>query len=174
MPGVEQAGVSLIEDGRLRTVAQTGPAVTRLDELQKESGEGPCLDAILDGHTYRTNDLGDDRRWPVFGAAASDLGVRSVLGYRLFTSGRTAGALNRYHAEKDAFDAAAVEIGELFAAHTAIALIASQEQAQLRTALGSRDVIGTAKGLVMQRHRCTDEVAFALLVETSQHQHETA
>ena len=40
----------------------------------------------------------------------------------------------------------------------------------LRKALASRDVIGQAKGILMERCRITADEAFALLVQASQHQ----
>lgn len=40
---------------------------------------------------------------------------------------------------------------------------------QLRTALETRDVIGQAKGILMERHHVTAEEAFAMLNRASQH-----
>jgi AmiR/NasT family two-component response regulator len=40
----------------------------------------------------------------------------------------------------------------------------------LRRALASRDVIGQAKGILMERFKVTADEAFALLVQASQHQ----
>lgn len=45
---------------------------------------------------------------------------------------------------------------------------ARAEVAHLRTALASRDVIGQAKGILMERHGIDDEEAFARLVSMSQ------
>jgi hypothetical protein len=78
------------------------------------------------------------------------------LGYRLFTSDRTLGALDLYSTKASAFDADAEGVGELFAAHAAIALIGSTQQTEWRTALSSRDTIGMAKGILMQRDRESD------------------
>ncbi|MEX5721243.1 ANTAR domain-containing protein [Geodermatophilus maliterrae] len=38
----------------------------------------------------------------------------------------------------------------------------------LTTALSSRDLIGQAKGILMERYKITAEMAFALLARTSQ------
>ena len=91
-----------------------------------------------------------------------------MLGYRLFTNGRTLGALDLYSSKLNAFDAEAEVVGELFAAHAAIALIGSTQQAEWQTVLNSRDTIGMAKEILMHRERITDEQAFTLLVSTSQ------
>jgi GAF domain-containing protein len=91
-----------------------------------------------------------------------------MLGYRLFTGGRTLGALDLYSSKLNAFDAEAEAVGELFAAHAAIALLRSTQQTEWQTAINSRDSIGMAKGILMHRERLTDEQAFTLLVSTSQ------
>jgi AmiR/NasT family two-component response regulator len=45
-----------------------------------------------------------------------------------------------------------------------------EENAHLRAALLTRDVIGQAKGVLMERHQIGADAAFAMLVELSQHQ----
>ncbi|MGC2654730.1 MAG: GAF and ANTAR domain-containing protein [Mycobacterium sp.] len=168
VPGAEQAGVSLREDKVLRTVAATSDLVKRLNTIEHELNEGPCVQALLDHRSYRIDDMSQDTRWPWFAAAAEAHGVRSMLGYRLFTSGRNLGALDLYSSKRNAFNADSEVVGELFAAHAAIALIGSTQQAEWHRALSSRDTIGMAKGILMHRERITDEQAFNLLVSTSQ------
>jgi len=168
VPSTEDAGMSLLEGGRLESVSPSSERVARLDELQHELGEGPCVDAVYDAPAYRTGDIGTDRRWPRFADAAADLGVRSMLAVRLYTGTTLLGALNLYSSEPDAFDEPAEHVCGLFAAHAAVALVGSQAQAQLRSALESRDVISMAKGILMERHRVTDDQAFNLLVRASQ------
>jgi GAF domain-containing protein len=168
VPGAEQAGVSLREGKLLHTVASTSDLTKRINNIEHELDEGPCLQALLDHHSYRIDDMSQDTRWPRFAAAAEAHGVRSMLGYKLFTSGRNLGALDLYSSKRNAFDADSEIIGELFAAHAAIALIGSTQQAEFRRALSSRDTIGIAKGILMQRERISDDQAFNLLVSTSQ------
>src|SRR5271168_165609 len=168
VPGAEQAGVSLREGGILRTVAATGDLARRLNAIEHELDEGPCVQAVVEHRSYRIDDMSTDTRWPRFAAAAHAHGVRSMLGYRLFTSGRTLGALDLYSSKLNAFNAESEVVGELFAAHAAIALIGSTQQAEWKTALNSRDTIGMAKGILMHRERLTEELAFTLLVSTSQ------
>ncbi|KAA9149221.1 GAF and ANTAR domain-containing protein [Amycolatopsis acidicola] len=168
VPGTEHAGVTLLESGRLRSVAPTGAVVAKLDRLQEELSQGPCVDAVFDRPVYRTGDIGADERWPEFAGAAAGLGIASMLGIRLFTKSANLGALNLYSTEFDAFDDEAEHISTLFAAHAAVALTGSQRQEQLRNALQTRDTISMAKGILMERHRITDEQAFSLLVSASQ------
>ena len=168
VPGAEQAGVSLREGKLLQTVASTSDLTKRINNIEHELDEGPCLQALLDHRSYRIDDISQDTRWPQFAAAAAAHGVRSMLGYKLFTSGRSLGTLDLYSSKLNAFDGDSEVIGELFAAHAAIALIGSTEQAEWHRALSSRDTIGMAKGILMQRERLTDNQAFKLLVYTSQ------
>ncbi|MGK2950234.1 MAG: GAF domain-containing protein, partial [Acidimicrobiales bacterium] len=92
--GCDFAGVFLLVDGRVTTAAASDSFVVELDELQFATEEGPCLDAIRDGGTYYAVDLDDDPRWPRFGAAATQRGIRSAVAFRL--SDRPVSALNLY------------------------------------------------------------------------------
>ena len=168
VPGAEQAGVSIREGKRLQTVASTSDLTKRINNIEHELDEGPCLQALLDHRSYRIDDMSTDTRWPRFAAAAEAHGIRSMLGYKLFTSGRTLGTLDLYSSTPNAFDAEAEVVGEVFAAHAAIALLGSTQQAEWQIALNSRDTIGMAKGILMHRERLTGEQAFNLLVSTSQ------
>ena len=87
VPGAEQAGVSLREGRILRTVAATGDLARRLNAIEHQLDEGPCMQAVLQRRSYRIDDMSTDTRWPRFAAAAQAHGVRSMLGYRLFTNG---------------------------------------------------------------------------------------
>ena len=158
IPGVENAGISLVERGAIRTVAPSDEIVASIDKLQYKRDEGPCVNAITGCHTYRTGDLAKETRWPRFGREAATMGVLSMLSFRLFTADDTLGAFNLHSAKRDAFDREAQHIGELFAEHAAIAL----------AALDSRDVIGMAKGILMERHGVEADRAFSLLVGASQ------
>lgn len=166
--GAEHAGISLAEHRKIRTVAPTSALVEAIDQLQYDFHEGPCVDAITEHQTYRVGDVGKEERWPVFGPAAADHGIHSMLSYRLFVTDWTIGALNLYSSRVDAFDQRTEEEGQLFATHAAIALIGAQREAQLGVAIESRDIISTAKGMLMERHDVDTTRAFRMLVEASQ------
>ncbi|KDN23922.1 GAF and ANTAR domain-containing protein [Amycolatopsis rifamycinica] len=167
--GAEFAGISLVEHKRsIRTVAPTNPVVSAIDEVQYRVKQGPCLDAIAEREVFSTGDLATEGRWAEFATAAAEFGVRSMLSYRLFVSDTTLGALNLYSRARDAFDRRTREDGKLFAAHAAIALVGAQTEAQLSAAVESRDVIGMAKGILMERHDVDAVAAFRMLVEGSQ------
>jgi GAF domain-containing protein len=168
VPGVEFGGVSLVDRGEIKTVAPSDEIVTRIDKLQYKLGEGPCVNSITDHRTHRTGDLAHETRWPRFGPETATMGVLSMLSFRLYTSEDTLGALNLYSSAPDAFDAESQHVGELLAVHAAIALGSSQQESNLRAALNTRDVIGMAKGILMERHRVDGDRAFTILVDASQ------
>jgi GAF domain-containing protein len=169
IPGAQEAGISLVEKGAVRTVAPTSEMVVTVDRLQYDTGEGPCVDAITDHHIYRTGDLRNESRWSKFAPAAADEGVISMLSYRLFTNEDTLGALNLYSPRKDAFTTDAEQGGAVFAAHAAVALTGAKTEANLLAAMESRDTIGMAKGILMERHDIDPNTAFSLLASSSQH-----
>ena len=57
VPGAEQAGVSLREGKLLQTVASTSDLTKRINNIEQELDEGPCLQALLDHHSYRIDDM---------------------------------------------------------------------------------------------------------------------
>ena len=56
----------------------------------------------------------------------------------------------------------------MLATHAAVALIANDERLQFQSALASRDVIGQAKGMIMERFDVDAVRAFELLKSLSQ------
>jgi hypothetical protein len=61
------------------------------------------------------------------------------------------GALNLFGYHPRRFNAGSEAIGAMLATHAATALIAANRQHQFESALASRDVIGQAKGIIMER-----------------------
>ena len=80
VPGAEYAGVTVVESKqRLRTVAATGELVTRIDQAQYRTGQGPCLDALWVEPLISMPDLRAEQRWPKFTAAVQRHGLGSML-----------------------------------------------------------------------------------------------
>ena len=169
IPGVDSAGVLLIGKGnRFDSVANTSGLPARLDELQMKYREGPCLQAALGELHVRSDDLRTEERWPKYAAAAVEFGVLSALSFKLYTSAQTAGALNLFASKANAFDAEAETVGAVLAAHGAAAILASRQSEQLESALSTRDRIGQAKGIIMERYNLDDVAAFDMLRRLSQ------
>ena len=169
IPGVDTAGILLIGKARrFDSVAVTSELPRRLDELQMKYREGPCVQVALDELIVRTDDFRTEARWPKYAAAAVELGVLSALSFKLYTASQTAGALNLFGFEPNAFDAEAETIGAVLAAHGAAAIMASRHSEQLESALSTRDRIGQAKGIIMERYNVDDVAAFEMLRKLSQ------
>ena len=157
IPGVDTAGVLLIaKGGKFETLAGTSDLPKKLDELQMKYNEGPCVEAALDDLIVRTDDFRTEERWPRYSSAVAEIGVLSGLSFKLYTSTRTAGALNLFGFEPNAFGAESETIGAVLAAHAAAAIMASRQGQQLESALSTRDRIGQAKGIIMERYGVDD------------------
>jgi GAF domain-containing protein len=112
-------------------------------------------------------DLGVESRWPDFVTRARQLAVGSLLAVQLFVEGDDLAALNMQSPHPHAFTDESEHIARLFAAHAAVALAGAEQRAHLTVALDSRDAIGQAKGILMERHKVTAAQAFDLLVRAS-------
>jgi GAF domain-containing protein len=169
IPGCEHAGVSTVHYGKISTPAASDAVALRVDAIQYEAGEGPCLDALAHEGIFQTDDLTLESRWPKFSARAHDeTGVTSILSFRLTAREGSLGALNLFAKQTAAFGEEAREVGLLFAIHAAVALQASRRTEKLLAALETRDLIGQAKGILMEREQITDDEAFEILVRASQ------
>ncbi len=174
--GCDGAGVLLVTRRTIVAGAWSNELVRGIEKMEYEIGEGPCVDAIWKRSTFESSDLRDQMsRWPVFAARALDMGVESMLAFRLFASEETLGALDLYSGQRGAFDESARAFGTVFAAHAALALAGAQVHAHdlaeangLQEALVARDVIGQAKGILMATRHVDADAAFDLLRTTSQ------
>lgn len=164
-------GVSLMlisKGGKIDTPAASSQVAYDSDMAQYATGEGPCLDAIKDDRTVVVDDLETDQRWPDYSARALELGVRSMISFRLYVTDDSMGALDMYSRQPDAFGRRSRLVGQVFAAQASVAMKATLVEAGLQMALQSRDVIGQAKGIVMARGRMTADMAFEVLTRLSQ------
>jgi hypothetical protein len=180
VPGADLVSVTLRAGDRFHTPVETDPLATRLDDVQYRFGEGPCVESTRTpglGLTY-SSDLGAGVEYPRFGPAAARLGVHSVLAVGLFPAGEPVprtGALNLYSFTIGGIDELDRDLAVILAAHASTALAATMastaaelEAAQLRQALNSRDVIGQAKGILMERRGISADEAFDALRRASQ------
>jgi len=169
VPGAKHAGITAVRARRrLTTVAATDEVVRDVDEVQYETGQGPCVDAAYEHRTLRLSDMAEEQRWPEFSRRALALGVRSMLSFQLYVVGDDLGALNLYSSDPDSFTDDSEYIGLMFASHAAVAMAGAQRQREMDDALALRDTIGQAKGILMERHRISADQAFGVLVRASQ------
>jgi GAF domain-containing protein len=172
--GCDYAGLFLVEKEVITTPVHTDPFVEEIDALQQQFGEGPCLDAVSQRLIFYADDLSDDARWPHFGPPATAVGIRSVLALPLVTNGRL-GALNLYARYPAAFGVVDRAKGVLLASLAGLAVSAARSHEDeerrsehLNLALGTREVIGQAQGILMERERITPGQAFDILRHASQ------
>lgn len=165
----EHCGVTVIERGVARTAGASDIVPIRVDQIQYDTSEGPCLDAIRDHEMVETGNLRAEQRWPAFVARAGcETDVQSILSLRLYNAQGTMGALNLYSDRVDAFDDEDRHVASVYAAHAAVALSNARRVGHLETALDTRDVIATAKGMLMATHEISEHHAFDVLRRAAQ------
>jgi GAF domain-containing protein len=170
VPGAQYAGVMVTQRRRQGdSAAATHRYPVLLDEIQNRCQQGPGLSAGSLQETLRIDDLVDDDRWPLYRKQAlKQTPIRSILSVGMFKEGGTTATLSVYSEVPDAFDAESVNMGLIFATHTGLVWNMMRRDQQFRSALASRDVIGQAKGMMMERFNIEDSQAFAMLKMMSQ------
>lgn len=171
--GCDAAGILAVRKGRAVTLAACGDRVRDCDRLQVELGEGPCYDLARgkgSERTYRIPDLTrPEPTWRRFAAQARELGVGSMTGVLLYTDEEDFGALNLYAHRPGAFSKDIETAGWLLASHAAVAVASARTIDQLEHAMKTRQAIGEAMGMLMERHHLSESEAFNVLRHISQH-----
>jgi hypothetical protein len=171
VPGVRDAGVAVRRRDELSCAAHTTETAEAVDRTQIRMAEGPCIDAIAGADTVTLPDAATETRWPRFVPEAARRGVRASLSVRL-TGTSPVGAVNLHftgHALDDPAARRRIQRSvRMFVAYASLALDAADRLEQLEGALGRRDVIGQAKGILMHRYDVDAEEAFARLRRASQ------
>jgi hypothetical protein len=173
IPGVEAGSISITEHGRIQTRHPSTENIRRLDETQSALHEGPCITAIEDppetGLVIADDFAGADAaRWPRFAPHVLRAGYRAMMSTQLSTDGGMRAALNLYSAAADAFDEQDRHLAGLFGIQAATLLHGADQAGHLQRAVDSRDLIGQAKGILMERFTVDDDAAFQMLVRASQ------
>lgn len=170
IPGADYASISVRHaDGRLETLAATDPVVDLLDAHQYMYEEGPCYESVQTGETFLvTFDLEHDPRWQRYGPMAAAAGFRAQLAALLTENGSgRRSALNIYATQPHEFDQESIETAEIFASHASVAMGFVHTVENLAGAITSRQMIGQAVGIVMERYQLPEERAFDFLVRVS-------
>lgn len=170
IPGAEYAGVTVTRNAKhIDTPAATHKWPILLDEIQQRHREGPCLTAAWEEKTIHVADLETDERFPLYRRdALEQTPIRSVMAFQMFIAGETMGALNVYAEQPHVFGQESRDIGLVFAAHSSVAWNAARRDEQFKRALASRDTIGQAKGMIMERYGVDAVQAFEVLRKLSQ------
>lgn len=174
--GFHSASITVLEGGNHRTTNSTGPVAVTVDNAQYRGNGGPCLEAIRTSRQVQIVVQESAARWPIFAEEATRAGIASVISTPLGGTGNGAvGALNIYVSNGSHIEEGDLRTAELLGEQASIlvdrALVlagANQLNEQLRQALATREVIGEAKGILMQSQNCTRDQAFDILRRASQ------
>ncbi|MDQ4093761.1 MAG: GAF and ANTAR domain-containing protein [Actinomycetota bacterium] len=175
LPEGSSCGVTVRQNSRAVTLVASDEHTRRVDQLQYDFDEGPCLETLANGEPHYIADTASEQRWPSFCPAAHEHGVRSCLGLPLNGPTGQVGGYNFYSTWSDAFAKDTREQLEMFAANAAGAVAVamkladqSQMSEDLHGALASRAVIDQATGIIMAQQRCDAAAAFDFLRRASQ------
>jgi anti-anti-sigma factor len=168
--GADGVSVSLRRHDVLATVAASDQTVSDMDAEQYATGEGPCVDASIDGHPFYTASLPDEARWPLFTPRARALGINAILSSPLLVRDRPVGALNIYSRRPRAFAPGDRRLASVFATEASAILTAAAEDQttpqtndRLGEVLRTRQVITLAQGVLMERSHLDADHAYTTL-----------
>jgi anti-anti-sigma factor len=172
--GADGVSVSLRRHGRLATVAASDQTISDMDASQYATGEGPCIDASVDGRWFHAESLDTETRWPAFTPRAQALGINAILSSPLLAEDRPVGALNIYSRTSMAFAPKDQELASVFAAEASLVLTSAgvdvtdeQLSARRNEALATRRVIAQAEGVIMEREGVEADDAYSMLCDYS-------
>ncbi len=170
--GGDHAALSTVRAGRFTTLTATSDLPSRADQIQQETRQGPCLDAIGTADAIRVDDLATDGRWPAFGQRTSTiLGMHSMLVHVLPVADNAVGAISVYAARPRAFSPEHETLLGVFGATATATLRAARyddRAKQLERALHTSRRIGVALGIVMTSRQVTLDEAWTVLSKASQ------
>lgn len=114
---VSMGGVLVEEpDGGLQLVGSTSPEMQRLEQMEMEHREGPCLDAYRSGEQVLGEDLATEYvRWPSVAPFAVEIGLAAVYAFPMRWRGMSVGALNLYRDTPGKFEREDVRLAQAFA-----------------------------------------------------------
>ena len=172
--GCDYAGISVDRAGKVSSPTVSDPQVLAIDALQYAIDSGPCLQAMRGDEVFiDAPALEHDPRFVPFGDEAAKAGCRSVLAHRLYVDSHGLGSLNLYASQPHAFTDYDRTQSVVLSALASLALnmtLLEIDGEGLREAVLTRDVIGQAKGILMEREHVNADEAFAKLRQQSQDQ----
>lgn len=167
-------GVTLLRARSKITVASNSPDAQKMDEVQYEFNDGPCLRAAREGTVHYVSDFDREERFPEYSRAIAGHGMKSALGVPIPLEGEATAALNFYSPLVNAFSDQAIEAAQRFAEEVSASLrlavrIArlTESSADMKAAMESRTTIDLAVGVIMGQNRCSQDAAMSILKSAS-------
>jgi hypothetical protein len=171
VPGCDHASIMLRRGRAFITAGSSDDVARMVDQLEREHGEGPCVDAILDDTPQLDTDLRIRPTWPALAESIlTRTPVRAVAGFRLRIDEDKVGALNLFSDTAGGLDLRSMDAAIMVCAFASVALLAahrSEQATSLRQGLESNREIGKAIGLLMAFHKISEEAAFQMLRSAS-------
>jgi hypothetical protein len=163
------AGVFLLRtNGRPRRLAATSSVLVQLDEVEARGNQGPGLAPVADGAVINVADTRGDHLWPEWSSAAAERDILSACFLGMPPLRGRAVALQLFSRRTAAF---APENLSGFAAVAKVAGMGLRQVdrlANLEEAMATRDLIGQAQGILMERYELNSDQAMHYLRRSSQ------
>ena len=171
LPGCEWSTITASPvSGRPRSPWASDEVAARVDAIQYELMQGPCLHAAQEEEPVTITDVEADSRWPEFSQAVmAELPIRSTLSFPLGSHPDRLG-LNFFGSHTRAFDGEQLKDAALFAGQAVSLLLHAEtatRAAQLAFAVESNRKTAMAIGVLMARHNVTSDAAFDMLKRVS-------
>lgn len=170
VPGCDAAGIILLVDGAPTTSAVSDRLTVEVDLVQYETGEGPCLEAIIQGEVIRIDVMEREARFARLAPGALAHDVNSVLSIPLTVHGESVGALNLYSHQANGFGEASMRAVQPLADYAAEVISGSPLYAYsidmvegLVEGLEAQALIGRATGVLIATEGLTDVEALERL-----------
>lgn len=170
-------GIMLVgQDGELSFAAASHDDIVAIERHQEHAHEGACFQAFHEDRIVTVTELSEaEALWPRYARRLADAGLCSVLGLPLHAFGTAIGVMNIYRDTAGPWSATDVTAAQILGSLGASAVVYSSDvtaqrdvATQLRAAITSRDTIGQAKGIIMEREQVDADTAFQLLRDASQ------
>ena len=170
--GCDHASLLVRHDSRYVTVGASDRIAQRIDDMERQAGDGPCVDAIEEETPQIEPDLTTPSQWPQLAAALlADTPVRGAMGFRILVDKRKTGALNLFSDKAGVFDTESAGQAIVLASFASVAINAvaqGEDVSTLRRGLLSNREIGKAVGMLMMLNGVDEHEAFDVLRRYSQ------
>jgi GAF domain-containing protein len=158
----QHAGLTLVGPRRSRQRTWSSQLADQLDSAQLDARDGPLPTALAGARPAHVDHFSPDQPDGT-GTLVAFRGAALAVPLRR-EGRRVVGALTLYADRPGSFD----DSDELLTAALAGFVASEVERHILHQAIGTRQLIGQAVGILVERHRMTPEAAFALLARRSQ------
>jgi GAF domain-containing protein len=173
--GLSGSGLMLAdEQNDLHYIAASDGPSRVLEQVQGETGEGPCVEAFVRNDIVATEDLRSDPRWPSIRDPLLRHGVTAVLGSPVRLGGVPVGTIDVYvdrpYQWDDSDRASLARYSDVIEATLSTAMAAQRAgevAGQLQYALDYRVVIERGVGFLMAQRGLDPVAAFNLLRRTA-------